>query len=54
MFKLLAKWYSEMDDETVALMKRFIAKCYAEPDANAYLKKILRRELDNTVESGGK
>lgn len=50
MFKLLAKWYSEMDEETVELFKRFIAKCYAEKDPMGYLKQVLRRELDKVIE----
>ena len=50
MFQLLAKWYAGMDPETVDLLKRFIAKCYAQKDSGEYLKKVLRRELDNVVE----
>ena len=50
MLKILASWYSQMDEDTIELLKRFIAKCYATKDWNQYLKKLLRRELDNVVE----
>lgn len=50
MIQAFMKWYSGADQETISLVKRFAARMMSEQKPNEYLKKILRRELDNVVE----
>lgn len=42
-------WYYKLDQETIKLFTRFIAKGVASGDINAYVKRVLHAEL-NTIE----
>lgn len=42
-------WYHKLDQDTIKLFTRFIAKGVATGDINAYVKRVLQTEL-NTIE----
>jgi hypothetical protein len=46
-------WYSKLDKETIELLRRFMAKAFSTKDANAFIKRVMRAELD-TIETTGK
>jgi tryptophan synthase alpha subunit len=45
----LMQWYQKLDKETLDLVKRFFAKGVASGDLNAYLKKVLSKEVDGVI-----
>lgn len=51
-FLQLTALYKKLDQETIALLTRFIGKGVSLGNVNEYIKKVLRRELgDNQPET---
>jgi hypothetical protein len=41
------QWYGKLDKETLTLLRRFMAKAFSQENANEYIKRVLRAELNN-------
>ena len=45
-------WYQKLDQDTLRLLRRFMAKAFSMPNANEYIKRVLSAEL-NTIDTNG-